>query len=329
MDRAVKRTVSAPARLHFGLLDLSGDHGRIDGGAGVAIERPRVVVRAAPGSGRLDMPPEAADRARALADRLRIDLRELDLELVERFPSHVGLGSHTQLVLALGTAMSRAAGRELGPREVARAAGRGGTSGIGVNVFSAGGLIVDGGHAFGPGQEKEDCLPSSASRANVAPLLARYELPGEWRFALVTPRGEPGAHGQREVSLFREAFPLPAADTGEVCRRVLLGLMPGAAAGDLELLGRSLSALQRVGFKRREVSLQPEPVRELLRVMVEAGAAGAGLTSFGPTVYALTGDVARAESVLAAARDHLSRLGFGAETWTAAADNRGAVISET
>ena len=43
VNRAVMWTVSAPARLHFGLIDLSGDHGRIDGGAGVAIESPRVV----------------------------------------------------------------------------------------------------------------------------------------------------------------------------------------------------------------------------------------------------------------------------------------------
>lgn len=321
-------TVSAPARLHFGLIDLTGDHGRIDGGAGVAIERPRVVVRAGRGRGRLRMPPETADQARALADRLRIDLAAIDVELISRFPSHVGLGSHTQLALALGTVMCRAAGQVRSVREIARAAGRGGTSGIGVNVFTAGGLVVDGGHAFGPGKEKESCLPSSASRAGVAPLLARSQLPEAWRFALVTPGTERGAHGKREVELFEEAFPLPAAETGEVCRHVLLELMPGAAAGDLELFGRGLSALQRVGFKRREVGLQPEPIRQLLDVMTEAGAAGAGLSSFGPTVYAIAGDQERAAAAVAAAHEHLARHGIAAEGWTAAPDTMGAVIEE-
>lgn len=274
------------------------------------------------------MPEALQDRVRGLADRLQVDLSKLDVELLERFPSHVGLGSHTQLVLALGTAICRAAGRQQAPRELARLAGRGGTSGIGVNVFSRGGLVIDGGHSFGPGLEKESCLPSSASHAGPAPLLARYRLPERWRFVLVTPRTERGAHGQREVDLFQEAFPLPTSETGEVCRRVLLELMPGAHTGDLKLLGRSLTALQGVGFKQREVGLQPEPVRQLIDVMVEAGAAGAGLTSFGPTVYALAGDRESAEAVLDTARVHLEAHGIEAEAWTTGTDNHGAILTQ-
>lgn len=319
--------VSAPSRLHFGLIDLSGDHGRIDGGAGVALAHPRVVVHAGPGTGRLQLPQERHDLVRGLADQLKVDLTALDVEVVEQFPSHVGLGSHTQLALALGAALRLASGGSSDPREVARVAGRGGTSGIGVNVFDCGGLIIDGGHSFGPGLEKEVCLPSSASRAQVAPLLARYELPESWRFALVTPRTEPGAHGSREVELFEEAFPLDRADTGEVCRHVLMGLMPGAASGDLELVGRSLSALQRCGFKRHEIELQPAAVRQLGEVMVEAGAAGAGLTSFGPTVYALAGDEACARAAVDVALDHLRRHGLSADGWITPPDNGGVRIT--
>ncbi len=321
--------VSAPSRLHFGLIDLTGDHGRIDGGAGVALESPRVVVQARHGSGRLEMPDELIDRVRGLADSLRIDLSSLDLELLERFPAHVGLGSHTQMVLAFGTAMCRASGCERSPLEIARLAGRGGTSGIGVNVFSKGGLVIDGGHSFGPGLEKESCLPSSASNAGPAPLLARYHLPEEWRFALITPRTEQGAHGQHEVDLFQEAFPLPTSETGEVCRRVLMELMPGARAGDLELLGRCLTALQRVGFKKREVALQPAPVRSLIDLVVEAGAAGAGLSSFGPTIYALTTDQDHAETVIDAARAYLAARGIDADAWITKPDNHGAIVRET
>ena len=319
--------VSAPSRLHFGLIDLTGDHDRIDGGAGVALEHPRIVVRARPGSGALDMPDEVVELARGLADRLRLDLHTVDVELVERVPAHVGLGSHTQLALALGTALGLAAGRELTPREIARAARRGGTSGIGVNIFSSGGLIVDGGHSFGPGKEKDRCLPSSASNADVAPLLARFELPAAWRFAVVSPHSEPGAHGAREVDLFKESFPLEPANTGEVCRWVLMGVMPAAATGDLELLGRSLSAIQRVGFKRLEVGLQPEPIIALGQVMVEAGAAGAGLSSFGPTVYALAGDDEKARAAVDAALDHLGRHGITADGWVTTPDSRGARIT--
>jgi len=319
--------ISAPSRLHFGLLDLTGDQGRIDGGTGVALAHPRVTVRArGEGDGRIDVPESVLPLVRGLADRLNVDLAGIDLELVQRFPAHVGLGSHTQMALCIGAALSRAAGHELSAREIARAGKRGGTSGIGVNIFSRGGLVVDGGHSFGPGQEKEVCLPSSASNANVPPLLARYELPRSWRFVLVTPNTEQGAHGQQEVDLFGEAFSRDPVDTGAVCRWALMGLMPGAAAGDIALLGRSLSAMQSVGFKRRELSLQPEPVKRLGDVMVEAGAAGAGLTSFGPTVYALVENEERARTALEAAFDSLDQAGIDADGWITTVDNRGAVI---
>lgn len=322
-------TVSAPARLHFGLLDLTGDHGRIDGGSGVAISSPRVTVRARRVAGGALPPEPVAELARRLADRLQIDLSTVELELAESLPEHVGLGSHTALALALGTAMARAALAEPPPpEEVARAAGRGGTSGIGVHAFARGGLVVEGGHSFGPGREKEACGPSSASRAPGAPLLARFELPEPVRFALVTPRTGCGANGAREVSLFAEAFPLPAAETGEVCRRVLLGLMPAAARSDVAGLGAALRALQDVGFKRREVALLPAAVRELLDVALEAGAAGAGLSSFGPTVYALCEDESVASAVVATSSAHLRDRGIEADGWVAAPDNLGAVVTK-
>lgn len=319
--------VSAPSRLHFGLIDLNGELGRIDGGAGVALAHPRVTVLCRPGTGQLDLPDSTIELARGLADRLNIDLGKLDLELVEQFPAHVGLGSHTQLALALGTALTRAVGRETSPREIATAASRGGTSGIGANVFSNGGLVVDGGHSFGAGREKERCLPSSASKAGVAPLLARFELPESWRFALVTPHSEPGAHGKREVNLFEKAFPLDLAATSDVCRWVLMGLMPAAATGDIELLGRSLTALQSRGFKKLEVSLQPQPIIELGAIMAEAGAAGAGLSSFGPTVYALAQDQETAEGIIAASLKHLESHGIDGDGWVTAPDNHGAQIT--
>lgn len=320
--------ISSPSRLHFGLIDLTGDHGRIDGGTGVAINEPRIIVKSRKGTGQLDIPEDLNDLVKGLSDRLNIDLNSVDLELVQRFPSHVGLGSHTQIALAIGTALSRASSGTHTPRQIAQAAKRGGTSGIGVNVFSDGGLVIDGGHSFGPGQEKEQCLPSSASRADVAPMLARYDLPEQWRFVLITPRTELGAHGKREVDLFGEAFPLDPADTGEVCRRILLGLMPGAKQGNIELLGQSLSALQSIGFKRHEVSLQPKPVVDMMEIMLRSGATGAGLSSFGPTVYALTADESVGQKVLKAALSHLDQHNIEADGWVTQADNRGAIIEQ-
>ena len=38
--------VTTPARLHFGLIDMDGESGRIDGGVGLAAESPHTVIEA-------------------------------------------------------------------------------------------------------------------------------------------------------------------------------------------------------------------------------------------------------------------------------------------
>ena len=43
-DSTLKLRVNAPSRLHFGIIDMRGDLGRIHGSVGVAIEHPRLVL---------------------------------------------------------------------------------------------------------------------------------------------------------------------------------------------------------------------------------------------------------------------------------------------
>ena len=42
----IEVTVKTPSRLHFSMIDLRGDLGRIHGSVGVAIDRPNIVLRA-------------------------------------------------------------------------------------------------------------------------------------------------------------------------------------------------------------------------------------------------------------------------------------------
>ncbi|MDP9344416.1 MAG: hypothetical protein M3P44_01600, partial [Actinomycetota bacterium] len=56
--------VEAPARLHMGMLDASGDGRRRFGGLGVAVSRPAVVVEASTSD---ELTAEGPDAERALA----------------------------------------------------------------------------------------------------------------------------------------------------------------------------------------------------------------------------------------------------------------------
>jgi beta-ribofuranosylaminobenzene 5'-phosphate synthase len=118
-------------------------------------------------------------------------------------------------------------------------------------------------------------------------VIARHDFPSDWRILLAIPEVSAGASGAIETDIFRNHCPVPLDDVRELSHEVLMRMLPGIASRDLDLFGSSVNAVQRLGFKKVELSLQPPQVTGLLDVLREAGSAGAGLSSFGPAVYAV------------------------------------------
>src|SRR6476619_6297616 len=101
--------VSAPARLHLGFLDLNGGLGRKFGSIGLAIDGlgTRLALRRA-----REIRVEGADAERAqrcVASMQRaLGLRDAyDLAIEAAIPAHAGLGSGTQMALAIAAAIRR------------------------------------------------------------------------------------------------------------------------------------------------------------------------------------------------------------------------------
>jgi beta-ribofuranosylaminobenzene 5'-phosphate synthase len=173
--------------------------------------------------------------------------------------------------------------------ELAHLTGRGGTSGIGTAAFERGGFIIDGGHRFGPGCEKTGFAPSSASKGiRPAPVTVRHDFPPEWRILLAIPDLPAGASGNREVDIFQKYCPVPLDEVRALCHEVLMRMLPAIVEHDLDQFGASINAVQNIGFKKVEHTLQPPQVAALLETMRGAGAAGAGMSSFGPALYAVS-----------------------------------------
>lgn len=289
----VRVLVDAPSRIHITLLDMNATSGRVDGGVGVAIDEPGCILDARKSAGIEVYGGDETARWRVL-EAARATVEGLGLpggsEIVLHAAArpHAGLGSGTQVALATAAALCRLYDREVPVPDLARIVGRGGTSGIGTAAFEQGGFILDGGHRFGTLGGKEDFRPSAASRGIAPPpILARHRFPEDWRILLVTPDVEAGAHGGREVDVFRTHCPVPLDEVRELCHEVLMRMIPGLVEHDLDLFGSAVNRVQRLGFKRAEVTLQHPVVPALLEALVQAGAAGAGLSSFGPTVYAV------------------------------------------
>ena len=154
--------VEAPARLHFGLLDLRGGMGRRFGGVGAPAPGVSVRVTVSPASEVVAEGNEserAADFARRFLAYHRIG-GGARIVVERSIPAHAGLGSGTQLGLSIARALAELHRVAATPVELARAVGRAKRSAVGTWTFAVGGFVVEGGRRIGVDDD-------------VGPLLAR------------------------------------------------------------------------------------------------------------------------------------------------------------
>ena len=318
-------TVRSCSRVHLGLLDLNGSLGRVDGGVGIALDEPHVEVVAEPAEGldvHITVPLDRVERdgieRRMRHAALSVGVQDAALTLTSAYSQHIGLGCGTQVALCTAAALCKLHEKTLPAQRLGEMVGRGGTSGIGVAAFEHGGFIVDGGHLF---SQKKAFTPSSASHVPPPPIIARYDFP-DWDMVLAIPELK-GASDVREVDIFARYCPIDGGEVARACRLVLMKMMPAVLEEDLDAFGEALNMLQRVGFKRLEVALQPERIRELMEIMLESGAVGAGMSSFGPTIVGVCED---GKQVKREVERKLSEVG-GSVVLTQAR-NMGAAITE-
>src|SRR5258708_18320590 len=139
--------VEAPARLHFGVLDLRGDLGRRFGGIGAAVPAPSLLLEARPAS---ELKAEGPDAARALEFARRfarhhgLDLR-LHFCLHRAIPTHSGLGSGTQPALAVARASAELSRLPTDVIALAQPGDRGRRPGGGTWPFACGGFGLERG----------------------------------------------------------------------------------------------------------------------------------------------------------------------------------------
>jgi beta-ribofuranosylaminobenzene 5'-phosphate synthase len=302
--------IQTPSRIHMTLTDLCGQSGRVDGGIGIALDEPNMVLEAEEADELVVEGGDQSDRVRAAAKAVmdRFGLGGAKIIVRSGYKLHVGLGGGTQLGLAAGKALCHLYSQPASIREIASTINRGGTSGIGTAAFEMGGFIIDGGHSLGPGKQKTDFRPSSSSLGiSPPPIIARHDFPEVWKILLAVPSLLQGAHGRREVEIFKEFCPVPLADVHELCYQILVRMVPAVVEEDLDGFGAAVNRIQELGFKKVEVGLQHPVVLDLMVKMREAGAACAGLSSFGPAVYAITDTGAR--DIEAAAQDVMREIG--------------------
>lgn len=309
-------SVIAPARLHMGFIDLSGSLGRHFGSIGVALNEhtTRLSVTTAeqrtitgPSAQRADQCLTMLCKALNVSDKVAIDIESA-------IPEHVGLGSGTQMSLAIGSALNALYNLGLSVREIASVMDRGLRSGIGIGVFEQGGLVVDGGRG---------------EHTIIPPVLVHFDIPSEWRFILVFDQRGQGLHGQQEVQAFKKLPPFPQQEAARLCYLLLMRGLPAVAENNIVQFGEVISQLQQsVGehFSAAQGGVFTSPeVTKAMHWLAEQGAVAIGQTSWGPTGFCAINGVELAESITEHARRVFAQ--FDNLTFvTASARNRGGEV---
>lgn len=306
--------VRAPARLHFGVLDLRGVLGRRFGGMGAAVPAPALQLEAERADGYAASGPDA-ERAVEFARRYG-EAAGLPggarIRVTHAMPVHSGLGSGTQLALSVARALAELYGQPHDAATLARQVSRGARSGVGTWLFEQGGFVLEGGRREGAG---------------LAPLLTRLPMPESWRCVIAVPASNPGLSGDAEAEAFRTLPLPPEREVEHIAHLVLMQLLPALVEEDLADFGAALAEVQDMTGRWFAASqggpFAPGPTAHLIARFRDAGAAGVGQSSWGPAVYGLAGSDEAAGQLAGIAREQVGTRGL---VVAGAFANRGAMV---
>jgi beta-RFAP synthase len=309
--------VNAPARLHLGFLDLHGGLGRRFGSIGLTIdtlatrlraERCEAISATGPGAER------ALKYARSYIASQGIE-GGVDITLQQAIPDHVGLGSGTQMALAVGTAIERLYGGERSSAVIARALNRGNRSGIGIGAFDEGGFILDCGRS---------------DVREVPPVAVRLPFPKQWRVLLLLDKRGQGLHGKAEVSAFSELPEFPEQSAAHLCRLVMMRVLPGVLEEQLSPVTAAIGEIQQVvgdHFAPAQGGRYTSPViSAALEWAIGKGYTGVGQSSWGPTGFILLEDAHQAQQLENDLTQHFGKFS-SFHCQLVAARNQGAAVN--
>lgn len=281
--------VAAPSRLHFGLWSLGGA-GRQFGGVGVMVERPGLRLEFASATqfaARGALGARTATFARRWAEFHQLSLPACEIVVCAAPPEHVGLGTGTQLALAVAAGLNAWCGLPAqSPLELAISVGRGQRSAVGTYGFAHGGLIVEQGKVAGE---------------LVSPLDCRIDMPPNWRFVLVRPVELTGLSGDDETQAIATLAEIPDTVHSQLVAEAREHLVPAAATGDFADFAASLYRYGNLSgqcFAGRQGGPYNGPVlTALVERIRELGYTGVGQSSWGPTLFVVTPSPAVAEEL--------------------------------
>ena len=317
MQETTKVKVSAPAHLHTGNFDMTGDLGRLYGTVGFAVDKCLEIEVSKANA------VKAEDEAAYLFTKRFSDAYKLagaEVTVKKSIPKFVGMGYHTTLALSIGSALAKLYGLKLTTEEIALTMQRGAITSLGVHAFKVGGFIVEGGFRV---KEREKMIP---------PLIFHQAVPSNWLFVIAIanePQQKIVKMRVDEDNILRNLKLMPKETSDMLSRIVLVKIIPSMVEGDLKSFGEGLTAFNsELGkfwneYQCGRTYCHPV-VEEAIKIMLRRSTC-ACQTSWGPTIYGIVDRQSEAQALSKELNDYLAKHG-GGDVFITKANNVGAVI---
>lgn len=203
-------------------------------------------------------------------------------------PTHMGFGSSTAIRLALVEGLYVTNKHKYNKDDIVRASGRGGTSGIGIEIYFHGGMVFDMGRAtsskFAPSsamEQSEKSLPLVCKRVDMPP----------WEIGICVPDIKPKTETE-EKEFFARTCPIDENQSYKALYHATYGVLASAMEDDIDTFASAINQIQDCQWKRAERSLYGSELPKVEKVLYECGAKSVGMSSLGATLFFVADDVA-------------------------------------
>ncbi len=279
-------------RLHLSLIELGKNGYRKNGGIGFCIKDPSIILTFQPSSEISLHTLSMCNFSISEIDKLVVKLTDIrneyelkwgiDLRDISKVLRHFGLGSGTAIILACIEALFITNGVLIPKTDLQRLSGRGGTSGIGINTYFFGGIVLDIGRSFDAIQAKSS---DDIDLPEELPLVLKHcEMP-DWKCGVFTPMDISPLTLEDERDFFLKTCPLSKNAVIETTYHAVCGVMGGVLANNFDQFCSGVNALQHCDWKASEIAMYGNKVNDKVNELMELGCDAVGMSSLGPSLF--------------------------------------------
>ena len=291
-------TIEIYPRLHLTLIGMNNDRYRINGGVGFAVKNPSLRLRFSQSKEfiledmrRFPFLEKEILRVKKIIGQIKRKNKarhNIRIEIKGEMPTHFGFGSSTAIRLACLEALYLLNNCKPKRERLVFSSGRGGTSGIGINAYFEGGLIIDLGRR---GKDFFSC-PSqlSENRKSMPLMIQRIEMP-EWEVGICIPNNIPHKSEKEEAEFFRKTCPISSSEVYKTIYHVIYGLYSAVRENDKKTFCLALKSIQQCDWKHSERKLYGKELFRIEQRLYKCGAEAVGMSSLGPSLFFLAKDV--------------------------------------